>query len=389
MKRISSLLLALILVFQLAIFPVFADEPETKKKTKIPVSGGVISDLHRADSGDVSVEAKSAILMDAATGEILYSKNIEAKRYPASITKIMTTLVAIENCESLYDTLTYSQHAIDSIEPGSSQIYIEPGEQLTLEESLYAIMLESANEACNGVAEHIGGSIEGFVDMMNAKAKELGCKNTHFMNPNGLHHDKHYVCAYDMAVITRAALQNETFRKIASTVSYTIPVTNKCKTQRPLWNHHKMVKKTAYTFEGVEGGKTGFTMMARNTLVTWCKRDGVELICVVLRTSNPGWYEDTYRLLNYGYNHYKGYTPFANEIKKKNVDTSSFPVFLRSSTPSISIVGDENYSILMNKSTKLGSIKSKVSVKDGKNVMNFYYKDKKVGSSRFTVKIQK
>ena len=180
--------------------------------------------------------------MDANSGEILYEKNINSKRYPASITKIMTTLVAIENCNSLYDTITYSQNAIDSIEPGSSQIYIEPGERLSVEDSLYAIMLESANEACNGVAEHIGGSIEGFVDMMNEKAKEIGCKNTHFMNPNGLHHDDHYVSAYDMALITKAALENEIFQKISSTVSYTVPVTNKCKTQRFLWNHHKMVK---------------------------------------------------------------------------------------------------------------------------------------------------
>ncbi|MCQ2491453.1 MAG: D-alanyl-D-alanine carboxypeptidase [Lachnospiraceae bacterium] len=377
MKRISTLLLALILVFQLAVMPVFAQ------------SGGAITDLHKASGGDISLEAKSAILMDAGTGEILYSKNIHSKRYPASITKIMTTLVAIENCDSLYDTVTYSQHAIDSIEPGSSQIYIEPGEKLSLEESLYAIMLESANEACNGVAEHIGGSIEGFVDMMNKRAEEIGCKDTHFMNPNGLHNDKHYVSAYDMAIITRTALQNETFRKIASTVSYTIPVTNKCKQQRPLWNHHKMVKRTMYTFDGVEGGKTGFTMMARNTLVTWCKRDGVELICVVLRSNNPGWYEDTYRLLSWGYNNYKAYAPFAQEFTPKTVDTSGLPVFLRDHTPSISISGDENYSILMNKNTKGSKVKTKVAIEDGKNKLEFYYKGDKIGSTKFKVTFHK
>lgn len=377
MKRISTLLLVLILVFQLAVIPVSA------------ANGGAITDLNKASGGDVSLKAQSAILMDAGTGEILYSKKMNAKRYPASITKIMTTLVAIENCESLYDTVTYSQNAIDSIEPGSSQIYIEPGEELSLEESLYAIMLESANEACNGVAEHIGGSIEGFVDMMNKRAEEIGCKNTHFMNPNGLHNDKHYVSAYDMALITRTALQNETFRKIASTVSYTIPVTNKCKQQRPLWNHHKMVKRTMYTFDGVEGGKTGFTMMARNTLVTWCKRDGMELICVVLRSDNPGWYEDTYRLLSWGYKNYKAYAPFTNEFEPKAVDKSNFPVFMKDRIPSLSITGDENYSILMNKKTKGSSVKSKIAVEDGKNKLEFYYKDEKIGSTRFSVKLNK
>ena len=228
MKKLSMLLIML-LTFQLTIFSV-----------SVNAAGASTGDLKSGDQP--SVAAKSAILMDANSGEILYEKNINSKRYPASITKIMTTLVAIENCNSLYDTITYSQNAIDSIEPGSSQIYIEPGERLSVEDSLYAIMLESANEACNGVAEHIGGSIEGFVDMMNEKAKEIGCKNTHFMNPNGLHHDDHYVSAYDMALITKAALENEIFQKISSTVSYTVPVTNKCKTQRFLWNHHKMVK---------------------------------------------------------------------------------------------------------------------------------------------------
>ncbi|MDO4170985.1 MAG: D-alanyl-D-alanine carboxypeptidase family protein [Lachnospiraceae bacterium] len=376
MKKISFFLV-LILTLQLMILPVLAQN-----------TGTSIGDL--STSKKPSVTAKSAILMDANSGEILYEKDIYKKRYPASITKIMTTLVAIENCDSLYETVTYSEHAINSIEPGSSQIYINPGEKLSLEESLYAIMLESANEACNGVAEHIGGSIEGFVDMMNAKAKELGCKNTHFMNPNGLHNDKHYVCAYDMALITKAALKNKTFRKIASTASYTIPTTNKSKQQRPLWNHHKMVKKTNYVYDGVEGGKTGFTMMARNTLVTWCQRDGLELIAVTLRDNGYETYTDTKKLFQYGYKNFKAFTP---------LETKSYDTFASDSSNSmiqaanqlsplkINIMGDTNYSVIMNKTTKDTDIQHTFTYnkKSHKNILQLYYNNKKVGSIPFTI----
>jgi D-alanyl-D-alanine carboxypeptidase len=359
--------------------PTFADE-----------NGSSTGDLN--DSNKLSVTAQSAILMDANSGEILYSKNINKKQYPASITKIMTTLVAIENCESLYETITYSENAINSIEPGSSQIYIEPGEKLSLEESLYAIMLESANEACNGVAEHIGGSIEGFVDMMNQKAEEIGCKNTHFMNPNGLHNDNHYVTAYDMALITKTALQNKTFRKIASTVSYTIPVTNKCKQQRSLWNHHKMVKRTNYVYDGVEGGKTGFTMKALNTLVTWCKRDNLELIAVTLRDNGYETYTDTQKLFNYGYKNFKSFQPL--EKKTYNTfDETSTDTMIQSANElcpyEITIDGNTNYSIIMNKKTDFSTLTTTYSYNTEKkcNSLDVFYNNQNIGSVPFTLNI--
>lgn len=140
-----------------------------------------------------SINGVCGILMDAKTGKILYAKNIDKKSYPASITKILTTLVAIENNDDLYSTVKFSRHAVNSIEPGSTHIGIKAGEEIPLMDVLYGIMLESANEACNGVAEHTSGSIEKFADLMNKKAKEIGCKGSHFMNPNGLHNDKHYV----------------------------------------------------------------------------------------------------------------------------------------------------------------------------------------------------
>ena len=382
MKKLSFFLV-MILTLQIFTFHIYADNHGT-------------SICDTTQTNQPSVTAKSAILMDANSGEILYSKNINTKRYPASITKIMTTLVAIENCKSLYETVTYSEHAINSIEPGSSQIYILPGEKLTLEESLYAIMLESANEACNGVAEHIGGSIEGFVDMMNAKAKEIGCTNTHFMNPNGLHNDDHYVTAHDMALITKTALSNPTFRKIASTISYTIPSTNKQKQQRPLWNHHKMVKKTMFNFDGVEGGKTGFTVMARNTLVTWAKRDGLELICVVLRDNGYECYGDTLKLLNYGYKNYKAYTPLTHHtFAISDFESESSDLLIENiktfSPYTLTVDGDTSYSILMNKSTDASSIQKEVSYdeKSKSNVFNLYCNKKKIGSVPFTLTMER
>jgi D-alanyl-D-alanine carboxypeptidase len=378
MKKLSIFLM-LIMLIQLLTVPVLADD-----------GGTSTGDLTESDQP--SVTAKSAILMDANSGEILYSKNINKKQYPASITKIMTTLVAIENCESLYETVTYSENAINSIEPGSSQIYIEPGEKLSLEESLYAIMLESANEACNGVAEHIGGSIEGFVEMMNAKAEELGCKNTHFMNPNGLHNDDHYVTAYDMALITKAALENDTFRKIASTVSYTIPVTNKCKQQRPLWNHHKMVKRTNYVYDGVEGGKTGFTVKARNTLVTWCKRGNLELIAVTLRDNGYETYTDTKKLFQYGYKNFKAYSPLKTKTYN-TFDSDSTDTMIQAanilSPYQITIDGDTNYSIITNKNTDLSNLDMTYSynkVKDS-NYLDIFYNNKNIGSVPFTLTV--
>lgn len=258
-----------------------------------------------------SINGVCGILMDAKTGKILYAKNIDKKSYPASITKILTTLVAIENNDDLYSTVKFSRHAVNSIEPGSTHIGIKAGEEIPLMDVLYGIMLESANEACNGVAEHTSGSIEKFADLMNKKAKEIGCKGSHFMNPNGLHNDKHYVTARDMALITKAALQNPMFRKIACSSHYFMSGTNKEKKGRELWNHHKMVKQTMFLYKGVEGGKTEYTTRAGGTLVTFAKRGDTELISVILRGNGYELYRDTIKLFDYGFKNYKSVAPFA------------------------------------------------------------------------------
>ena len=183
--------------------------------------------------------AETAILMDVDSGEILYAKGIDEKRAPASTTKIMTAMLALEKVP--FDTQITFTDEVNNIEPGSTHIGIKPGETLTMKDCAYAILLASANEVSSGVAEYIGGTVPKFVDEMNQRAKELGCKNTHFVNANGLYDENHYTTARDLALIAQAAFQNETFREIIKTPYYIVPKTNITNEERWLNNHHKMV----------------------------------------------------------------------------------------------------------------------------------------------------
>ena len=184
------------------------------------------------------------------------------------------------------------------------------GEQMPLEQCLYGVMLESANECAYAVAEHVGGTVENFVDMMNAKAKELGCTNTHFANPHGLQDENHYTTAHDMALIAQAAYQNETFRIIIGTKMYTIPPTNKHAEETVLRNHHDMLctyhnANRKYLYPYCVGGKTGYTATANSTLVTYAEKDGMTLICVVMNTQSPNQFIDTVNLFDYAFDNFQ------------------------------------------------------------------------------------
>lgn len=249
------------------------------------------------------IEGESAILVDMFTGAVLYSKNADKAQYPASITKIMTALLGCENLDPS-QKFTMSQSAAYGIsDSNSSSIYADTGEEFTIEQALMAVMLQSANEMTLAVAELTSGSAKKFVEQMNLKARQLGCTNTHFNNPNGLPDEIHYTTASDMAKIARAAWFNPTFRKFASTQYYEIPPTNKFTETRYLLNHHKMMKSQAYAYDGVLGGKTGYTEAAGNTLVTYAKNDNTYLVSVVLQSVN-GAYSDTKALLDYGFNNF-------------------------------------------------------------------------------------
>ena len=260
------------------------------------------------------IEAEAAVVMDADTGAFLYSKNMDRKEYPASITKIMTALVAIESGK-LDSKIKFSENAVYNLEEGSSHVGIQVGEVLSMRRALYGLMLESANDVANGIAETVGGSISGFADLMNAKAAELGCVNTHFTNPHGLQNEEHYTCARDMALITQAALKHPTFQKIAGTTNYTCPKTNKVDEERYWYNHNQMIQKDAeYYYEGCFGGKTGFTSDALNTLVSYAKKDGRTLICVELHVNGKDKaYSESHAMLDYAFENFQNVTVPANE----------------------------------------------------------------------------
>ncbi|MDD7404005.1 MAG: D-alanyl-D-alanine carboxypeptidase family protein [Butyribacter sp.] len=337
----------------------------------------------------------SAIVMELSTGSILYKKNIHKQHYPASITKIMTAMLTAENC-SMSETVTFSESAVYGIEAGSSTIYSEVGEKLTVEQCLYAIMLESANEVCLGVGEHISGSISKFVDKMNERVKELGLKDTHFNNPNGLPDPKHYTTAYDMAVIAREAMKNSTFRKVAATRNYVMPKTNKHKQVRYWNNHHQMIngyKYPKYEYKYCIGGKTGYTHVARNTLVTFAEKDGMELVCVIMYANGPtqgepNEYTDTTTLLNYGFEKYKKYTvdEKTSDINKdlfnnydSYFDTEESPIHLAGESSVVLPKGVE-----LSQATQKISYDQNVTLQEGENVIGhvtYTYGGRTVGST--------
>ncbi|HHX61842.1 MAG TPA: D-alanyl-D-alanine carboxypeptidase [Epulopiscium sp.] len=251
--------------------------------------------------------SESAVLIDAKTGRVLFGKNENTRSYPASITKLLTALIAIEN-QKPTDIITMSKEAVFSIERNSSNIGLDVGEQISLDQGLHALLFASANEVANGIAELCDGSIAAFAEHSTRRAKELGAMNTNFTNPHGLHDPNHYTTAYDMALISREVIGQPYFQEIMNTHTYQIPPTNKCEEIRYLSQPHKLLNEQRYgkTYRPeVIGGKTGYTTDAGNTLVTMAKRDDVELICVVLKSNSQNLYKDTNLILDYGFENYK------------------------------------------------------------------------------------
>ena len=262
--------------------------------------------LSYADDNNLNIEAPSAILMDNDTGKILYEKSAYEKRDPASTTKIMSAMLTLEHC-TLDEVATVTSEAIKDVPSGYSSDLLKMGEELTVEDLLYALLVKSSNEAANVLAIHIAGSVESFATMMNTKANQLGCKNTHFVNPNGVHDENHYTTAYDLAIMTREAMKKDTFRQIVCTVAYTLPSSNKySRIDRNFTTTNDLIKKQSDNYyESAIGVKTGFTSQAQNCLVSAATKDGKTLIAVVLKADTDNQrYEDSKTLLNYGFDNF-------------------------------------------------------------------------------------
>ena len=271
-----------------------------------------------------NVYSPACILMEEESGKILYSKNAHTRMYPASTTKIMTAILTLENCK-LDEVAVASHNAVFSIPSGYSTATIQEGEELTIEQLLNVLLIPSANDAAVVLAEHIAGSVEAFADMMNSKAVDLGCTDTHFVNPNGIHNEEHYSTAYDLALIGRYAMQFDTFRTIVQKTSYALPTTNKYDKEDRLFNTtNELIKKnyssspTNYYYQYATGAKTGYTDAAKSCIVATATKDDISLIAVVLHDSSTedGLSQrpiDCKTLFEFGFNNYS-----IQQIAEKN-----------------------------------------------------------------------
>ncbi len=328
------------------------------------------------------VTAESAILMEAETGAILYAKNIHQKQYPASTTKILTSLIAYEQ-SSLDEVVTFSHDAVFDTPRNSNHIAMNEGDTLTMEDCLNAILIRSANEVSFAVAEHVGGDRETFYQMMNDRAAELGCVDSHFTNPNGLPDDNHYTSAYDLAMIGRAFFANELLCNI--TLSPML-VLQKASGEYHDANQMELIPGKKYAYEYLVGCKTGYTDSARNCLVSCAEKDGMRLICVVLKDEAPYHNEDTIALFNYGFNNFEKVNISQTETKYDIDNAGSFysdnDIF-GSSKPILSLNKDDV--IIMPKTLSFDDISSTLSYNtENENqaaLITYTYRDVYIGSA--------
>lgn len=296
-KKAGCLLLACLLLCQNVVILA----AEIHNGTVYPIETNAISGWPQGQD----TYAETAVLMEAETGAVLYAKGMNELRYPASITKIMTALLAIENC-SMDEQVTFTEACLADQEPGSGNAGMKVGEILTMKQCLLVLMIKSANDVATQIAVHVGGSVAGFADLMNQRAQQLGCVNTHFVNASGMPDENHYTTAYDMALIFREAIKNELFREIISTLSVTIEPTNMNPEARSYNTHHALLSPSAPEhYEGCFGGKTGNTDASRCTLVSGAERNGMTLITVALRADAGEVCQDHIQMFDYGYNNFE------------------------------------------------------------------------------------
>lgn len=330
------------------------------------------------NNSGLGVSAEGAVLIDVKSGRILYEKNPDKRMRIASLTKIMTSIIAIEDGE--LNKLVETSNNAYGVE--GSSIYLKLKEKLTLENMLYGLMMRSGNDAAVAIAEHIGGSLEGFVYLMNEKAAYIGMNQSNFTNPHGLDNEIHYSTANDMAILTAYALKNETFRKIVSTSKKSVPMSGE-DWDRVWTNKNRLL----YMYEWADGVKTGYTKLAKRCLASSATKEGVQLACVTLNASDD--WNDHIRLLEYGFNNYQ-YCNLLKEgtiVKKVTIEDEVFD-----------LISDEDFIYPLTKNEKLQiSSKTVVDIKD--NMLNsdsdrtagrveFYLNDNYIGSSLLKIDIK-
>lgn len=361
-KKLILVFIAILLLNCFYIFPVWASSQNTP-----------------------SVYAPSCILMDLNTGKILYNKNANEKMYPASTTKVMTAILTLESC-NLTDIVTVTHDAIFNVPSGYSIASLREGEQLTVDQLLHVLLIPSANDAAFVLADHIGGNVENFADMMNKKAIEIGCKNTHFVNPNGIHNDNHYSTAYDLALMGQYAMKNDTFRQIVSTCTYTLPATNKYNSNDRIFNTtNELIRKVSkYYYQYATGAKTGYTENAKSCIIATAKKNNTELIAVILHDekTDAGLSTreiDCKTLFEYGFNNYS----LKNIVNSGSVQKTIKVENATKDTRSLDLVIDKDINALVSNDYDISNITTNIVLND--NIQAPISKDSILGTITFNV----
>ena len=327
--------------------------------------------LAAAMIGGTAVTAKAAddvpdtyssayVVMDAKTGQVLLQKNMYEKKYPASITKILTAALGLTYAKP-EDSITVSEESVSDIWKWgeSTHLALEPGEVITLRDALYGAMVESANDCANAIAQAVSGSLTDFAALMNQQAAALGLSDSHFTNAHGLPDREHYTTAYDMARITRWALTLPGFEEYFCATEYTIPKTNKKDVARNIGTHHHMLVESAYYYPYAKGGKLGWTSEAQHTAVTWAEKDGLSLLCVVMDCSDKwGKYKDTAALFDYCFDRYSMVSVSTEEIADYDIPVGS----ITKTSGMVHIVPAGDLDILVPKGTEVESIALKYKI---------------------------
>ena len=345
MKRLRKIAI-FIIIFIMIIMPITI------------LAADINTDDYNPDN--ITTNSPSVILMDAKTGKILYSKNAFEQRYPASTTKLMTAILTLENCK-LTDVATVSHDAIFNVPVGYSHANLQEGERLTIEQLLNVLLIPSANDAAFVLAEHIAGSVDNFSEMMNNKAKEIGCLNTHFVNPNGIHNKDHYSTAYDLALIGKYAMQFDDIMRIAMVNQYTLPKTNKYNKEDRIFNatNGLITKNDEYYYPEATGLKTGYTDKAGYCIVTTAKKDDVELLVVVLGSNSiKERYEDCINLFDYGFDNYS----YKNLVNANDVIESLEIEGATKETKNLDVVAKDGINVLTKNNISDDEIKKTVEI---------------------------
>lgn len=380
MGRVRRRILAAVLAAALAAAPSAAvradeetdapmDQREIERQTAYAIPPDTNS-LAGWPQGPI-VYGDSAIVMDMDSGAIVYGKQIDKRHYPASITKLLTALVALENSQ-LTDEVLFSDDSVSFLEYGDAHIGMTPGEIISMEDAYYGMLLASANEVSYAVAENVGrlmgGDYNTFIQKMNDRSAELGCTGSHWMNANGLHDENHYTTAHDMALITSAVYQYDEYREVVQTLSYTIPPTNLVNESRTFQQNHKMLwPKNDNYYEYCTGGKTGYTDQARTTLVTTADNGNLRLAAVVLYDFGNDAYIDTRAMFDYVYNNFSK-VMLADQETPEEIDAYS---------------ENDSY-VLLPAGIEFGDLEKEIEITDEQSregTVTYTYQGQKVGSA--------